>query len=72
MNIGANLATITSKLELKNYTDFIYRYSVVTQMSDYNNDLVEELSSLIPSHRLKIIISDLRTISANNDLILAK
>ncbi len=29
------------------YTDLIYRYSVVTRMSDYNNELVEELNKLI-------------------------
>jgi murein DD-endopeptidase MepM/ murein hydrolase activator NlpD len=29
------------------YTDFIYRYSVITQMSDYNQDLLDELNKLI-------------------------
>ena len=29
------------------YTDFIYRYSVVTQMSNYNTDLVNELKNLV-------------------------
>ena len=33
--------------EAENYTDFIYRYSVVTQMSDYNKGLMDELSILI-------------------------
>lgn len=33
--------------EADNYTDFIYRYSVVTQMSDYNKGLMDELVALI-------------------------
>ena len=33
--------------QAKDYTDFIYRYSVVTQMSDYNNGLVLELNDLV-------------------------
>lgn len=30
-----------------NYTDFIYRYAVVSQMSDANNKLMDELNNLI-------------------------
>ena len=33
--------------QAKDYTDFIYRYYVVTQMSNYNNDLVKELNVLV-------------------------
>lgn len=33
--------------EAEDYTDFIYRYAVVTQMSDYNQGLVDELNNLI-------------------------
>lgn len=33
--------------EAENYTDFIYRYAVISQMSDYNNKLLEELNTLI-------------------------
>lgn len=29
------------------YTDFIYRYSVVTQMTDYNQDLINELNEMV-------------------------
>lgn len=29
------------------YTDFIYRYSVVSQLTDYNNNLMEELRALV-------------------------
>lgn len=29
------------------YTDFIYRYSVVLQLTDYNNKLMEELKTLV-------------------------
>ena len=33
--------------ESDSYTDMIYRYAVVTQMSDYNNELIAELNRLI-------------------------
>lgn len=33
--------------EAENYTDFIYRYAVVTQMSEYNQGLMDELDILI-------------------------
>lgn len=33
--------------EADNYTDFVYRYAVVTQMSDYNKGLMDELNNLI-------------------------
>lgn len=33
--------------EADDYTDFIYRYSVVTQMSDYNQSIITELNTLI-------------------------
>ena len=33
--------------EAESYTDFIYRYSIVTQMSGYNTKLMEELETLI-------------------------
>ncbi len=33
--------------EADSYTDFIYRYSVVSQLTDYNNNLMEELKTLI-------------------------
>ena len=31
------------------YTDFIYRYAVVSQLTDYNNNLMKELEELISS-----------------------
>ena len=34
-------------MDADNYTDFIYRYAVVTQMSDYNQGLMDELKTLI-------------------------
>ena len=34
-------------MDADNYTDFIYRYSVVTQMSDYNQGLMNELNTLV-------------------------
>lgn len=33
--------------EADSYTDFIYRYSVVSQLTEYNNNLMEELKKLI-------------------------
>ena len=33
--------------EAEDYTDFIYRYAVVTQMSEYNQQLMDELNSLV-------------------------
>ena len=33
--------------EADDYTDFIYRYSIITQMTNYNNELVTELENLI-------------------------
>lgn len=33
--------------EADDYTDFIYRYSVVTQMTDYNQGLMDELKKLV-------------------------
>lgn len=33
--------------DAENYTDFIYRYEVVKQLSNYNSDLIKELEALI-------------------------
>ena len=33
--------------DAENYTDFIYRYEVVKQLTNYNSDLIDELESLI-------------------------
>ena len=33
--------------EADDYTDFIYRYSVVTQMTDYNQSIMDELEALV-------------------------
>ena len=33
--------------EADSYTDFIYRYSVVSQLADYNNNLMNELKALV-------------------------
>ena len=34
-------------MDADNYTDFIYRYSVVTQMSDYNQELMNQLEKIV-------------------------
>ncbi|MBQ8681365.1 MAG: peptidoglycan DD-metalloendopeptidase family protein [Bacilli bacterium] len=39
--------------EADNYTDFIYRYAVVTQMSEYNQDLMTELETLVNQLTIK-------------------
>ena len=33
--------------DAEDYTDFIYRYAIVTQMSEHNNNLISELETLI-------------------------
>ena len=33
--------------DAENYTDFIYRYEVVKQLTNYNSGLIDELESLI-------------------------
>lgn len=33
--------------EAESYTEFIYRYAIISQISDYNNKLLEELNNLI-------------------------
>ena len=33
--------------DAENYTDFIYRYEVVKQLTNYNSDLIDELETLI-------------------------
>ena len=40
-------------MDSENYTDFIYRYSVVTQMSDYNQEIIKELNDLIETLNIK-------------------
>lgn len=39
--------------EAESYTDFIYRYSVVSQLTDYNNNLMDELKALIEKLEVK-------------------
>ena len=46
MNSSGN-SMLEYVFEAENYTDFIYRYAVVTQMSNYNQGLVDELNTLI-------------------------
>ena len=41
------------------YTDFIYRYAVVSQMSEYNNNLINDLEKLIKElDEKKVNLSD--------------
>ena len=41
--------------EAENYTDFIYRYAIVTQMTDYNQQLMNELETLVADLNTKKI-----------------
>lgn len=38
----------------QNYTDFIYRYAVVEQITSYNRELVDEMTNLITTNEQKI------------------
>lgn len=40
-------------MDADSYTDFIYRYAVVSQMSDYNQEIIEELNSLVENLNTK-------------------
>lgn len=44
---GTDESYIEYLFEAESYTEFIYRYSIVTQLGDYNNKLMEELTQLI-------------------------
>lgn len=33
--------------DAEDYTDFIYRYAIITQMSEHNNNLIKELETLV-------------------------
>lgn len=39
--------------DAENYTDFIYRYEVVKQLTNYNSDLIDELEQLITELQTK-------------------
>ena len=41
--------------EADSYTDFIYRYSVVSQLTEYNNNLMQELEELVETLEAKKI-----------------
>ncbi|MEE3342908.1 MAG: peptidoglycan DD-metalloendopeptidase family protein [Bacilli bacterium] len=47
LNSGQGDSMLEYIFEADDYTDFIYRYSVVKQMSDHNNKLMDELNALI-------------------------
>ena len=40
-------------MDADSYTDFIYRYAVVSQMSDYNNQVIGELNELVETLNAK-------------------
>ena len=41
--------------DAENYTDFIYRYEVVKQLTNYNSDLIDELETLILNLQKKFL-----------------
>lgn len=46
MNSGGN-SSLEYILDAESYTEFIYRYAVISQMSDYNQKIIKELNTLI-------------------------
>ena len=52
-----------------NYTDFIYRYAIVSQMSGYNNKLMEELETLINDleEKKKVLAQKEESLQAQRD-----
>ena len=40
-------------IDAEDYTDFIYRYSIVTQMSNYNQNIIKELNTLVATLNTK-------------------
>lgn len=53
-------------LASEDYTDFVYRYSIVTQLTTYNNNLVTELENLIKDLENKKIELAKQEIALNN------
>ena len=50
-------STVNSMIEYvidaEDYTDFIYRYAIVTQMSDYNQSIINDLNELVDTLNAK-------------------
>ena len=53
--------------DASSYTDFIYRYEVVKQLTNYNSDLIDELEKLILDLQEKEKILKEKTIKLEND-----
>lgn len=53
--------------DAENYTDFIYRYEVVKQLTNYNSDLIDELESLILDLQAKEKELSEKTVKLEND-----
>lgn len=54
LQLSANSNTYLEYLfDAKDYTDFIYRYAIVSQMSGYNNKLMDELNAMINDLEVK-------------------
>lgn len=53
--------------DAENYTDFIYRYEVVKQLTNYNSDLIDELEALILDLQAKEKELSEKTVRLEND-----
>ena len=53
--------------DAENYTDFIYRYEVVKQLTNYNSDLIDELEALILDLQAKEKELSEKTVKLEND-----
>ena len=53
--------------DAENYTDFIYRYEVVKQLTNYNSDLIDELEALILELQEKEKSLEEKNIKLEND-----
>lgn len=60
--------------EADSYTDFIYRYSIVSQLTEYNNDLMESLKKLVKElEESKIALADKeKTLESQNKALSSK
>lgn len=53
--------------DAENYTDFIYRYEVVKQLTNYNSDLIDELQELILDLQKKEEDLSLKNVELENE-----
>lgn len=54
--------------DAEDYTDFIYRYAIITQMSERNNNLIKELETLIADLEIKKVDLANKQVKLENQL----